>query len=157
MVETEESSSSSSSSSTNASSLATNAEQDSFSDDDNRKETIPLAASTFKGECFVFDQRVSVREGLQRGTYRLCYGCRAPISKDNVHNPTFIRGIQCSNCCVEKDMNSEKHLERQIGRQRQIELARAKGKTWSDTCQESRELHGGGSKRKQIIDAETAD
>lgn len=137
VVGTEDSSSSSSS---NDAMLSTGSAEE---DNDERKGKIPLASSTFKGECFVFDQRVSVREGLQRGTYKMCHGCRAPISKDNVHHPTFIRGIQCSSCCAEKNIDFEKHLERQMGRQRQIELAKAKGKTWIDACQESREMHGG--------------
>ena len=116
-----------------------------------------ITDSTFEGECFVFDQRVSVREGLERGTYTLCNGCRAPLSKDNVRHPTFIRGVQCENCCdvcgdggkarngegVDKNkLNAiNKKKERQISRQRQFELAEAKGKAWGDACNEFAQLH----------------
>ena len=117
------------------------------------KEDI-IKDSTFEGECFVFDQRVSVREGLHRGTYSLCHGCRAPLSKSNVHHPTFIRGVQCVKCSGNADgkesdtqLNKrsahlpDKHLERQIERQRQFELAQKKGKDWGDACKEFAQIH----------------
>ena len=125
-------------------------------DEESKEPTDPnvIEDSSFKGECFVFDQRVSVREGLYRGTYSLCHGCRSPLSKDNVHHPTFIRGIQCVNCCERSDSKesevpsnkraaslSDKHLERQKERQRQFELAQKKGKEWGDACKEFAESH----------------
>jgi len=106
-----------------------------------------LKKSSFIGECFVFDQRVSVGSGLKRGTYTLCHGCRAPLSKDNVHHPTFIRGVQCKDCCnisvdessasgTKRQLSSsdKKHMERQIERQRQFEISQEKGERWGDTC-----------------------
>ena len=54
--------------------------------------------SRFKGECFVFDERVSVNKKLKNGRYQQCYACRMPISKDDISSIHYKKGISCSHC-----------------------------------------------------------
>ncbi|MGB3495703.1 MAG: rhodanese-related sulfurtransferase [Elainellaceae cyanobacterium] len=61
-------------------------------------ETVPPEASTWEGECFVFDERVSVRQGLQPGTYDLCYACGHPISQEDKTSETYEPGVSCPHC-----------------------------------------------------------
>ena len=51
------------------------------------------------GECFVFDQRVSVNRNLQQGSYKQCFACRRPLSLDDKKAPNYIPGVSCSRCC----------------------------------------------------------
>ena len=64
----------------------------------NYLEKVPEAESLWEGECFVFDGRVSVVHGLQRGTYELCLACGDPVSKSDELQPEFIEGVQCKGC-----------------------------------------------------------
>lgn len=81
--------------------------------------------SKWKGECFVFDQRVAVTHGLKPSTtYHACYGCRRPISLDDMKRPDFVEGVSCRYC---KDVASEKQRNRFQERQKQIELSQIKG------------------------------
>lgn len=81
--------------------------------------------SKWKGECFVFDQRVAVTHGLKpSNTYHACYGCRRPISLDDMKRSDFIEGVCCRYC---KDIASEKQRNRFQERQKQVELSQSKG------------------------------
>lgn len=88
-------------------------------------ETVPEAESKWQGECFVFDDRVSVKHGLEIGTKELCRACRHPISKDDKASPLFAEGISCPACYGER---SEEDRARYAERQRQIALAEKRGK-----------------------------
>lgn len=61
-------------------------------------EKVPEDESLWEGECFVFDQRVSVRHGLAAGTYKMCQGCGRPISKADQLSPEYQEGVSCAYC-----------------------------------------------------------
>ena len=84
-------------------------------------EEVPQEESLWEGDCFVFDQRVSVGHGLAQGDYKPCYGCRMPLSPEERLSPHYIEGIQCHHC---HDKLSEKSIRGNYERQRQILLAK---------------------------------
>ncbi|WP_062166070.1 oxygen-dependent tRNA uridine(34) hydroxylase TrhO [Asaia bogorensis] len=87
-------------------------------------EDVPEAESLWEGECFVFDQRVTVRHGLEPGAYDLCHACRRPVSAQDKTSPLFIDGIQCPACAAER---TDEQRARYAARQHQEDLARARG------------------------------
>ena len=89
-------------------------------------EDVPKEESLWHGECFVFDQRVSVGHGLVEGDYDLCYACRRPLSAADKTHEDFEKGVSCARCL---DEYSDADRERFRERQRQIELAKARGET----------------------------
>ena len=50
------------------------------------------------GECFVFDNRVTVNKNLDKGTFKLCFACRMPLSKTDIKNKKYIKGVSCHKC-----------------------------------------------------------
>lgn len=88
-------------------------------------ENIPEAQSKWQGECFVFDERVSVTHGLELGEMELCHACRRPISQNDKSSVQFIEGVSCPACFAER---SEEDRARFAERQRQIALAKKRGK-----------------------------
>jgi UPF0176 protein len=88
-------------------------------------ETVPEAQSKWQGECFVFDERVSVKHGLELGSMELCHACRRPISADDKASDHFIEGVSCPACHAER---SDEDRARFAERQKQIGLARKRGK-----------------------------
>jgi len=89
-------------------------------------EQVPEKNSLWEGECFVFDERVTVTHGLAEGNYRLCYGCMNPISPDERQSPNFEEGVSCSNCY---DSLSNYDRDRFRERQKQINLAKDRGES----------------------------
>jgi UPF0176 protein len=87
-------------------------------------EEVPAEHSTWEGECFVFDERVSVGHGLQPGPYELCRSCRWPLGPDDKASPHYVKGVSCPHCF---DQRSEEEKARLAERQRQVELAQARG------------------------------
>lgn len=83
-------------------------------------ETVPEADSQWQGECFVFDERVTVGQGLKVGDYGLCRACREPISQADKESPFFVLGLSCPHCHGNK---TDEDLARFTERQRQIKLA----------------------------------
>ncbi|XP_059666852.1 rhodanese-like domain-containing protein 7 [Cornus florida] len=81
-------------------------------------EEIPESESLWEGECFVFDKRVSVEHGLAQGTFKLCYGCKQPVSDADMEAPEWEYGVSCPHCYSSK---SELEKERARARQRQFE------------------------------------
>ncbi|XP_072998028.1 rhodanese-like domain-containing protein 7 [Typha latifolia] len=81
-------------------------------------EKVPKTESLWEGECFVFDKRVSVEHGLDQGTYKLCYGCKQPVSDEDMESPEWEYGVSCPYCFSTK---SEEEKERARARQRQFE------------------------------------
>lgn len=61
-------------------------------------ETIPPEDSLWEGECFVFDERVSLGHGLSQGHHELCRGCRRPVSETDRSSPHYVEGISCPQC-----------------------------------------------------------
>jgi UPF0176 protein len=84
-------------------------------------EEVPTNDSAWHGECFVFDNRVSVGHGLEIGPHDLCHGCRRPILPKDRTRPEFEAGVSCHHCIAE---TSESDKARFRERQKQIELAR---------------------------------
>ena len=87
-------------------------------------ETVPAEQSLWRGECFVFDQRVAVGHGLAQGTHSLCHGCRMPVSPEGRASPRFIEGVCCDRC---HDDRSEKQRSAYAERQRQMGIAAGLG------------------------------
>ena len=81
--------------------------------------------SLWQGECFVFDDRVSVKHDLSEGSYDLCHGCRMPITEQDKLSSHYVKGVSCSNCVNEK---TSSQIKRYKTRQKQINLAKAKNK-----------------------------
>lgn len=88
-------------------------------------ENIPEADSKWQGECFVFDERVSVKHGLELGEMELCHACRRPISQEDKASEHFVEGVSCPACFEER---TDDDRARFAERQRQIALARKRGK-----------------------------
>ncbi|WP_370261933.1 rhodanese-related sulfurtransferase [Limnobacter sp.] len=86
-------------------------------------EEVPEEQSLWKGECFVFDQRVSVKHGLQVGEYDLCHACRMPITEAEKQSDKYIQGVGCPHCY---DALTEDQKQRFAERQKQIQLAKAR-------------------------------
>ncbi len=82
------------------------------------------ADSKWQGECFVFDQRVSVGQGLVPGSCDLCHACRHPVDAAGKASDLYVPGVSCPRCYNEKSPEQRKRFKE---RQRQIELARARG------------------------------
>ena len=80
--------------------------------------------SLWKGECFVFDNRISLKHGLKVGTYSMCSGCRKPISKLDKKSNKYEEGVSCPNC---HDYLTNLQKERFRMRQKQINIAKSKG------------------------------
>lgn len=87
-------------------------------------ETVPQEDSLWEGDCFVFDNRVTVRHDLSKGDYELCHACREPVSAQERQSPHYVAGISCPHCW---DKLSEKTRASARERQKQIELALARG------------------------------
>ncbi|UXN04535.1 MULTISPECIES: oxygen-dependent tRNA uridine(34) hydroxylase TrhO [unclassified Bartonella] len=87
-------------------------------------EEIPQEQSLWDGECFVFDERVSVGHGLQEGDLVLCRACRRPLSPEDLTKPHYEAGISCESCYGER---SEEDRARFRERDKQIKLAKKRG------------------------------
>ncbi|UWR15246.1 rhodanese-related sulfurtransferase [Sulfitobacter sp. M368] len=87
-------------------------------------EEVPQDESTWNGECFVFDNRVSVGHGLAEGPHVLCHGCRQPILPEDMKRPEYEMGVSCHKC---HDKTSDWDKERFRERQKQIRLAHERG------------------------------
>ena len=91
----------------------------------NYLEKIKKEKSLWKGECFVFDNRISVKHKLKQGTYSMCGGCRTPVSTLEKKSKKYEAGVSCSNC---HDSLTKNQKERFRMRQKQISLAKQLGK-----------------------------
>ena len=89
-------------------------------------EEMPAEDSTWQGECFVFDGRVSVGHGLKEGPHELCHACRRPILPEDMDRPEYEAGVSCHQC-VDETSDADKARFRE--RQKQMQLARARGET----------------------------
>ena len=87
-------------------------------------ETQPQDKSLWEGDCFVFDQRVAVKHGLEQSDYDQCYACRYPITDEEKTSPLYVQGVSCPRC---HDKMSDAQRDRFAQRQKQIELAKTRG------------------------------
>jgi UPF0176 protein len=88
-------------------------------------EEVKPEESLWQGECFVFDQRVSIKHGLKLGGYDQCYACRYPLSQDDKKSEKYTPGISCPRCF---DKHSQKKLKSLTERQKQVILAKKNNK-----------------------------
>ncbi|MCG9891517.1 MAG: rhodanese-related sulfurtransferase [Thermosynechococcaceae cyanobacterium MS004] len=110
-------------------------------------ETVPETESLWEGECFVFDERVTVVHGLQPGNYELCRACRNPISAADKASELFVEGVSCPTCYGQKTEAQQKAFAE---RQRQVELARRRNQVHigqvhigsEDVVQTPEKIHG---------------
>lgn len=89
-------------------------------------EEVGPGDSLWQGDCFVFDERVSVGHGLVQGDHTLCRGCRMPVDAAGRASPHYIEGVCCDRC---RDTRDDAQRLRYAERQRQIELARRRGQS----------------------------
>ncbi len=89
-------------------------------------EEIPEEKSLWKGECFVFDERVTVNHQLERGSYDQCHACRVPISDEDKLSKYYQQGISCPACYHKR---TDEDRARYQEREKQVKLAETRGKT----------------------------
>src|SRR5690606_24354431 len=87
-------------------------------------EEVSEKASLWQGECFVFDNRVTVNHALEKGSYDQCHACRLPITDADKMSPLYERGVTCPRC---HGKHSSEDLRNLRERQRQVELAVSRG------------------------------
>lgn len=87
-------------------------------------EEVPAAESLWQGECFVFDERVSVSHGLVEGEAELCRACRFPLTADDRCSPHYEAGVSCPHCF---EVRSGQDRARYAERHRQVRLAETRG------------------------------
>ncbi len=87
-------------------------------------EEMPENESLWKGECFVFDNRVSVKHGVKEGSYDQCYGCRYPVSDEQKQHPHYKEGVHCHRCYEKRSKSQHSGAE---ARHHQIQIAKEKG------------------------------
>ena len=85
-------------------------------------EQVPETESRWRGECFVFDQRVALNHQLEPGEHSLCHACGLPVSAQQRELPSYIKGVQCVHCV---DRFTDADRERFAMRQRQIDQQQA--------------------------------
>lgn len=102
-------------------------------------EEVPEPDSTWQGECFVFDNRVAVNHQLQKGQYDQCYGCRHPITEADKQSAHYQQGVCCPRCF---DSLTEDQAARFRERQKQIELAAARGEVHVGAAPPARQQTG---------------
>ena len=99
-------------------------------------EEVPKEETTWQGECFVFDDRVTVDHDLNPGSYKQCNACRLPITEADQQSEKYVQGVSCPYCF---DSTSPEQKARYQEREKQISLAKARG-----------EEHIGGEAEKTI-------
>ena len=87
-------------------------------------EEVPEEETMWKGECFVFDNRVSVNHQLEKGQYDQCHGCRLPITEEDKKSDKYMQGVSCHHC---HDSLSEEQKARFLEREKQIRLSKERG------------------------------
>ena len=86
--------------------------------------SVPPGNSRWRGECFVFDNRVTVDHRLEQGSYDQCHACRMPISDQDKQSPHYRKGVSCPHC---HQRQTTERASRFAERQRQVDLARERG------------------------------
>jgi len=89
-------------------------------------EEVPESESLWQGECFVFDNRVSVNHALEKGSYDQCHACRLPITESDKQSEKYKQGVSCP-ACYDKKSDNERIRFRE--REKQVQLARQRGET----------------------------
>ena len=111
-------------------------------------EEVPESESKWQGECFVFDNRVSVNHALEKGSYDQCHACRLPITEADKASDKYQAGVSCPACF---DSRSESERSRFREREKQVRLARERGEQHigGDVAQHAQEHRAQKRARKQ--------
>lgn len=99
-------------------------------------ETIPKEESLWEGDCFVFDQRVAVKHGLEVGDHDQCYACRMPLTQEEMQSEQYEAGISCPYCFDKLSADKKESLRE---RQKQVKLARLRGQSHIGDSQKSQD------------------
>ena len=89
-------------------------------------EEVPAEESLWEGECFVFDDRVTVNHQLEKGVYEQCNACRMPITAKEQLSNQFQQGVSCPHCF---DNTTEQQKARFAEREKQMSLAQQRGES----------------------------
>ncbi len=89
-------------------------------------EEVSPEQSLWEGECFVFDERVSVDHGLSPGSYTPCHACRMPLSAAELESEHYVAGESCPHCF---EQTTEEQRARYREREKQVRLADVRGET----------------------------
>ena len=89
-------------------------------------EEVPEEETLWEGECFVFDERVTVNHQLESGIYDQCNACRMPITKEEQLSEKFQKGVSCPHCF---EKTTPEQRQRFAERERQVELAKVRGES----------------------------
>jgi len=100
-------------------------------------EEVPEEKSLWRGECFVFDNRVAVNHKLEKGIYDQCHGCRYPITEEDKQSERYMLGVCCPRCF---DKLTEEQKTRFSERQKQIELAKQRNQAHIGVLPPERQL-----------------
>ncbi|OUR84480.1 hypothetical protein A9Q77_01465 [Marinomonas sp. 42_23_T18] len=87
-------------------------------------EEVPKDETLWEGDCFVFDNRVSVNHDLEKGDYDQCHACRMPITEEEKQSEHFEQGVSCHHCV---DKYTDAQRKRFSERERQVQLAKERG------------------------------
>jgi UPF0176 protein len=89
-------------------------------------EEVPKQETLWQGECFVFDERVTVNLNLEKGDYDQCHACRMPIIETDKLNETYLKGVSCPYCYDKKTPEQKLRFSE---REKQMELAKQRGES----------------------------
>ena len=103
----------------------------------NYLEQVPEKESMWQGECFVFDNRVTVNHKLEQGHYDQCHACRLPITEEDKQHTNYQKGVSCHRCYGK---HSDEQVKRYAAREHQMNLAKQRGGT-----------HIGSSMEEQVV------
>ena len=111
-------------------------------------EEVPESETLWEGECFVFDERVTVNHALEKGRYAQCNACRMPITRDDMACESYSPGISCPHCI---DSLSAAQRSRFAEREKQMQLAKARGQAHigSDVAQAVQQNRAGKQRKKR--------
>ena len=87
-------------------------------------EKVPENQSSWQGECFVFDDRVTVNHQLESGRYDQCHACRLPITEEDKQSQHYQQGVSCPHCFDQHTPSRKKRFQE---REKQMQLAKQRG------------------------------
>jgi len=113
-------------------------------------EKVPARESRWRGDCFVFDDRVAVDHGLKKGAYDQCHACRFPVTAADMASEHYVKGVSCPRC---HDRIDSVKKERLVQREKQVRLARQRGEAHigADAAEATRRRQ---QRKRQLRDAQ---
>ena len=118
-------------------------------------EEVPAEQSLWEGECFVFDDRVTVNHQLEKGDYDQCHACRLPITEEDKQSPLYQKGVSCPHCYHQ---TTDDQKRRFAEREKQIQLARLRGEAHiGQETAEAAELNRRKKRQRREADKQAAE